>query len=81
MGMLLRRRYDDVNTQGVVNTAAPASVKAEENADKAFEYTEEVIKSMNGAKLRKLAKENGIDSPEDLTASELKSVLIELLVK
>lgn len=81
MGMLLRRRYDDVNTQGVVNAAAPASVKTEKKTDAAFEYTEEVIKSMNGPKLRKLAKENGIDSPEDLTAGELKGILIGLLVK
>ena len=79
MGMLLRRRYEE--TPGVVETAAPVSVKAEKKAETAFEYTEEVIKSMNGPKLRKLAKENGIDSPEDLTASELKGVLIGLLVK
>ena len=79
MGMLLRRRYDD--KPGVVKETAPASVKAEKKADAAFEYTEEVIKSMNGPKLRKLAKENGIDNPEDLTAGELKGVLIGLLVK
>ena len=79
MGMLLRRRYEE--TPGVVETAAPVSVKAEKKAETAFEYTEDVIKSMNGAKLRKLAKENGIENPEELTAGELKSTLIEMLVK
>ena len=42
-------------------------------------YTEEKIKAMTGANLRKLAKKNGIESPEELTAGELKSILCELL--
>lgn len=45
------------------------------------EYTEEKIKSMTGAQLRKLATKNGVENPEELTAGELKSVLCGILVK
>lgn len=81
MSMLLRRRRIDI--QGAPKEVAPSSVK-EKSAPKAKEkapaITEEVINAMNGTKLRKLAKENGIDNPEDLTAGELKAVLCGMLV-
>lgn len=83
MSMLLRRRYITV-TEGAAEKAAPATSakpKKAETENTELGYTESVINAMTGAKLRKLAKENGVENPEDLTAGELKSVLIELLVK
>lgn len=74
MGMLLTRHYADKKTdKGATKEVAPipttptSSISAEE------------IKAMSGAKLRKLAKENGVEDPEELTIGELKAVLIEKL--
>lgn len=76
MGMLLSRHYANNNTaNGATKAVAPKpeeKVVAEET-----KITAEDINKMNGAKLRKLAKENGIQDPEDLTVGELKAVLCE----
>ena len=78
MSMLLRRIYEDI--QGVAETVAPSEPKKPEEkkpADKGLEYTAKDIKMMNGAKLRKLAKESGIEDPEELTVGELKAILVD----
>lgn len=85
MGMLLSRHYTDNKSEGAAKKVAPSpsvEVKAEEKkgAEKPL-FTADDIKAMNGTKIRKLAKENGIQNPEDLTVSELKEVLCEQLVK
>lgn len=79
--MLLRRRYEDI--QGVTEEVAPSPSlkKAEEKKapkeakSEEFEITAEEINKMTGPKLRKLAKENGIENPEELTVGELKAIL------
>ena len=83
MGMLLSRHYADVRAEGVTEKVAPkpetkveVEVKAAEEPKKK-EISADDIKSMNGAKLRKLAKESGIESPEELTVGELKAILCE----
>ena len=73
MGMLFRyhkiqnNTVEDKETKGVTAEVAPEVSKAEE------------IKSLKGEKLRKYAKENGIENPEEYTAGELKAVLLEKL--
>ena len=84
MGMLLTRHYrtDNANANkevGVAKEVAPIPEKPEPK--KKSEYTEEQIKAMNGTALRKLAEKNGVENPEELTAKELKAVLVDLLVK
>ena len=84
MGMLLSRYHNnDSFNSGAAKAVAPKPSEpvkevVEEKAKKAnLEYTAEDIQKMNGNKLRKLAKENGIDNPEELTVGELKAVLSE----
>ena len=91
MGMLLRRYHEDVSNikaDGVTTRdmvapkpthSAPkekAEGKKEKEADKPV-ITAEEIDAMNGTKLRKFAKDQGIDKPEDLTVGELRAVLHE----
>ena len=80
MGMLLRRRHTNEGVAVKAKAVAP-SPSPQKTVESGLEYTEETINAMNGAKLRKLAKANGVASPEELTAGELKSILCELLVK
>lgn len=82
MGMLLSRHYADSNSnkeKGVAKAVAPSipAEKKEKVKSKDPVITEKDIKAMNGTKLRKLARENGIESPEDLTVGELKAILCE----
>ena len=89
MGMLLSRHYADngngdsnknKNTaKGVTKKVAPSSP-----AEKKVESKTTIpgisikdIKAMNGTKIRKLAKEQGIENPEELTVGELKAILCE----
>ena len=96
MGMLLSRHYandTDNNNNNNENTAGKGKgvtkkemVAPEPKAKKSTKstelaYTERDIKAMNGTKLRKLAKENGIKDPEELTVGELKAILCDKLVK
>jgi len=89
MGMLLRRYHADVSNikaDGVTtkemvapkpaHSAPKAEGKKEKEADKPV-ITAEEIDAMNGTKLRKFAKDQGIDKPEDLTVGELRAVLHE----
>ena len=83
MSMLLRRRYEDI--QGAANEVAPSpSLKkaeekkpSEEAKSEELTLTAEDINKMTGPKIRKLAKENGIENPEELTVGELKAILCE----
>ena len=83
MGMLLSRHYtDNKKTYGAAVKAAPSpsnEVKEEKkNAeDPRKGITVEDIKAMNGTKIRKFAKDNGVENPEDLTVNELKAILCE----
>ena len=81
MGMLLSR-YHNNNDKGVTKKVAPSpSPKIEEEpkvvAKDEFAITAEEIKKMTGAKLRRFAKENGVEDPEELTVGELKAILCE----
>ena len=85
MSMLLRRRYEedantDTNTGVIVKEAVAPKSSAKKAEEKEPEFTEEKINKLNGAQLRKLASKNGVESPEELTAGELKAILIEKLV-
>lgn len=81
MGMLLTRHYK-VNT-GAAKEVAPTIPESKvqevvaESKSKDLEITSDDIKKMNGARLRKLAKVNGIADPEELTVNELKAILCE----
>lgn len=86
MGMLLRYHRDNIEADGVTtkDMVAPkpshSAPKAEgkKSADKPENIiTAEEINAMNGTKLRKFAKDQGIDKPEDLTVGELRAVLLE----
>lgn len=76
MGMLFRYHNNiDIKTQdkGATKEVAPAPI--EDKPEHGIPAS--AIKSMSGAKLRKLAAENGIEDPEELTVGELKAILIE----
>ena len=88
MGMLLSRYHDSNSNsnsnenEGAAKKVAPSTVnekKAKSQNSKAndFPFTASEIKAMNGAKLRKVAKENGVSDPEELTVGELKAILSE----
>ena len=82
MGMLLSRYHaNNVNAEGVAKTVAPSVSEKKPEEKKPVEnslvYTAKDIKMMNGAKLRKLAKESGVEDPEELTVGELKAILTE----
>lgn len=88
MGMLLRYHRDNIEADGVTtkdmvapkpsHSAPKAEGKKEKEAEKpANIITAEEINAMNGTKLRKFAKDQGIDKPEDLTVGELRAVLLE----
>jgi hypothetical protein len=80
MGMLFRY-HNNIDIKA--NAKAEGKGAAEEVAPTPIEDKAEhgipasAIKSMSGAKLRKLAAENGIEDPEELTVGELKAILIE----
>lgn len=77
MGMLLSRHYADkqtnVKADGATKEVAPAPVENKPEHG----IPASAIKNMNGTKLRKIAKENGVEDPEELTVGELKAILIE----
>lgn len=75
--MLLRRYHSNNTTSGVakVKEVAPVEPRTKEEP----KYTVAKINAMNGASLRKLAKSNGIEDPEELTVKELRSLLCEKL--
>ena len=78
MGMLFRYHNNiDIKTKdkGASNEVVP--ILSEDKPKKNNGITASEIKSMNGTKLRKLAKENGISDPEDLTVGELKAILVD----
>ena len=75
MGMLFRYHNNNIDKEinkGVAEEVAPNTSEKVEN-----KLTASEIKAMNGTKLRKLASENGIENPEDLTVGELKAILVE----
>ena len=88
MGMLLTRHYADrekneqIREKGVTKEVAPTP-SAEENANANANINMNAsvsvddIKAMSGTKLRKIAAQNGIENPEDLTVGELKAILVE----
>jgi len=86
MGMLLRRHYANVKTNnvkadGVTEKVAPKPVEEKKAEKSEPTITAEKINSMNGASLRKLAKENGVKDPEELTVKELRAILLDEVVK
>ena len=83
MGMLFRYHTNnsDIETE---NTGAPKEVAPSPSTEKKEvvrakdpEISPKDIKAMNGNKVRKLAKEQGIENPEELTVGELKAILCE----
>lgn len=77
MGMLFRYHEDNSNNkpEGAPEKVAPKG--PEKKAEKSPSLTASEIRGMSGTKLRKIAKEYGIENPEELTVGELKSVLVE----
>lgn len=85
MGMLFRyhdnidiKAKDKDKNKGATKAVAP-SIPAEKKEKVETVITEKDIKAMSGNKLRKLAKEWGIENPEELTVGELKAILCEKL--
>ena len=76
MGMLFR--YHNQNQKGVTAEVAPSPKVGKKSASAEKENAID-LDAMNGTKLRKLAKENGVENPEELTVGELRSVLREKL--
>ena len=78
MGMLFRYHTDNANNnntaKGAAKEVAPEPEKKTENGPTASD-----IRGMSGVKLRKIAKDYGIEDPDDLTVGEIKSILIEKL--
>lgn len=89
MGMLLKRYHNHSNSNKAAGATKPQKVEVAPKPNPTIkpaekeknEFTEEKIKKMSGTQLRKLASKNGVENPEELTAGELKSILIGLLVK
>ena len=77
MGMLFRYHNDNIDIKA--DKGAAKSVAPEPKVENTEKSIVDDIKSMTGAKLRKLAKENGVEDPEELTIGELRSILIEKL--
>lgn len=77
MGMLFRYHNDNIDIKA--DKGAAKSVAPEPKEEKVERSVVNDIKSMSGAKLRKLAKENGVEDPDELTVGELKAILIEKL--
>lgn len=77
MGMLLYMMEMEMAQKadkGVAKKVAPSPPKKEE---KKPAQSLEDIKKMSGPKIRKFAKENGVENPEEYTVSELKAILCE----
>ena len=84
MSMLLRRHTRAYRAMGATNEKAkvapkptPTEKKSTEKKADEIALTAKDIKLMTGAKLRKLAKQYGIENPEELTVGELKAVMCE----
>ena len=78
MGMLFRYHSQNDDKKGVTKEVAP-SPKVGKKPEKETEKVKVDLSAMNGTKLRKFAKENGVENPEDLTVGELRAVLREKL--
>ena len=81
MSMLLRRHYAENKATGAIEKSVapkPTPKVAPKTAPEAeIKLTAKDIKMMTGAKLRKLAKQYGVENPEELTVGELKAVMCE----
>ena len=77
MGMLFRyHNQNKIDDKGVTKEQVVApSPKVGKKPEKDVVD----LNAMTGAKLRKFAKENGIENPEDYTIGELREVLREKL--
>ena len=69
-----------------VETPSPSysdsDITLEENSAAAEkQYTKTDINSMNKAELQALAAENGVENAYDMTGTELKAILANMLVK
>ena len=81
MGMLFRyHNSDDIKTdKGAAKEVAPKAPE-KKTSNKSL-FTASDIKAMSAAKIRKMANDYNIENPDDLTVGELKSILIDMLVK
>ena len=79
MSMLLRRHYAENKATGAIANKAVAPKPTPKVAEPKVvpNITAKEIKAMTGAKLRKLAKEFGVENPEELTVGELKAVMCD----
>ena len=78
MGMLFRYHNNNIDIKADKGATKPV-VAPEPKEEKIENPVINDIKNRSGAKLRKLAKENGVVDPEELTIGELKAILIEKL--
>ena len=76
MGMMVR--HNQKAKAALFKAAKPVPVKKEVvNEPKKEVYTKSDINTMNVAKLREVAKANGVEDVDDITGVELKKILIE----
>ena len=79
MGMLFRYHNNNIDIKenaegkGAAKEVAPTPIEDKPEIG----ITASAIRGMSGAKLRKLAKEYGVEDPDELTVGELKAILIE----
>lgn len=79
--MLLRRYHSNNNVNTTAGVAKKEVAPVEPRTKEEPEFTEAKINAMNGASLRKLAKSNGVEDPENFTVKELRSILCEKLIE
>ena len=71
---------ETMQTAGAEDIGSPR-IPVEKEVEDGKRYTKTEINQMKTAELQELAAENGVKQAHDMTGSELKSLLIEMLVK
>ena len=76
----------DAKEEKSVETPSPSYsdsdiILKEDSAVEEKQYTKTEINSMNKAELQALAEENGVDNAYEMTGTELKTLLTNMLVK
>ena len=85
MGMLIHRRkgkavMPDARSLGTEEIEQPMEEIEETKEENEKKYTKSEINRMSTADLQALAAENGVENAYDMTGSDLKTLLVDMLV-
>lgn len=85
MGMLIHRRkgkavMPDARSLGTEEIEQPMEEIEETKEENEKQYTKTDINSMNKAELQALAAEKGVENAYEMTGSDLKTLLVDMLV-